>query len=154
MKGQNAIAPCRMCDIKGIKVVHTYYIPLRRDNVPGADPLQYDTLNLPLRTHEAFLEQADEVEMAINNVTRENLAKRYGIKGRPVLSCTSVLSFPSSFLSSFPFDFMHLIWENLLPNLILFWTGDFKELNHAGNNYVIESKYPCDLVCCITLTTM
>jgi len=136
MKGQNAIVPCRMCDIKGVKVMHTYYVPLQRDNVPDADPLQYDASNLPLRTHEAFLEQADEVETAPNNVTRENLAKRYGIKGRPVLSCTSALSFPSSF----PFDFMHLIWENLLPNLVLFWTGDFKELNHAGNNYVIESQ--------------
>ncbi|KAF8803445.1 hypothetical protein BYT27DRAFT_7260186 [Phlegmacium glaucopus] len=33
---------------------------------------------------------------------------------------------------------MHLIWENLIPNLILFWTGEFKDLDHQGKSYVIE----------------
>ena len=56
-----------------------------------------------------------------------------GIKGIPVLSSISSLSFPSSF----PFDFMHLIWENLIPNLILFWTGKFKDLDHQDKSYVI-----------------
>ena len=73
--------------------------------------------------------------MANTNTAREGLAKKYGIKGRPVLSCTSALSFPSSF----PFDFMHLIWENLMPNLVLFWTGEFKDLDHEGMDYVIET---------------
>jgi hypothetical protein len=136
MKGQNGISPCRMCDIKGICVTRTYYVPLQRDKVSSADPPQYDASNLPLRTHEEFLEQADEVEMATTNTDRDNLAKEYGIKGRPVLSCTSALSFPSSF----PFDFMHLIWENLLPNLVLFWTGEFKDLDHTGTSYVIETR--------------
>jgi hypothetical protein len=66
--------------------------------------------------------------MAPNNVTRDLLAKKYGIKGTPVLSSISSISFPSSF----PFDFMHLIWENLIPNLIDFWTGTFKNLNHEN----------------------
>jgi len=136
MKGQNGISPCRICDIKGIKSERTYYVPLRRDNFPGADPPQYDASNLPLRTHKEFLEQADEVEMATTNTARDELAKEYGIKGRPVLSCTSALSFPSSF----PFDFMHLIWENLLPNLVLFWTGKFKVLDHEGMGYVFETR--------------
>jgi hypothetical protein len=134
MKGQNAISPCRICSITGISVARTHYVPLQRDKVIGADPPQYDASNLPLRTHKEFLEQADEVEMASTNTTRDKLAKKYGIKGRPVLSCTSALSFPTSF----PFDFMHLIWENLMPNLVLFWTGDFKELDHTGMGYVIE----------------
>ncbi|EKM79514.1 hypothetical protein AGABI1DRAFT_92026 [Agaricus bisporus var. burnettii JB137-S8] len=33
---------------------------------------------------------------------------------------------------------MHLIWENLIPNLILFWTGSFKELDHQDQAYVIS----------------
>jgi hypothetical protein len=33
---------------------------------------------------------------------------------------------------------MHLIWENLIPNLIEFWTATFKDLDHAGKDYVIE----------------
>jgi hypothetical protein len=35
---------------------------------------------------------------------------------------------------------MHLIWENLIPNLIEFWTGKFKDLDHEGRGYVIESR--------------
>ena len=71
--------------------------------------------------------------MATNNSTYEQLAKQYGIKGISILSSISSLSFPSSF----PFDFMHLIWENLIPNLILFWTGKFKDLDHQDKGYVI-----------------
>ena len=71
--------------------------------------------------------------MAPNNSSHERLAKQYGIKGIPVLSSIFSLSFPSSFL----FDFMHLIWENLIPNLILFWTGEFKDLDHQDKSYVI-----------------
>jgi hypothetical protein len=133
MKGQNGLSPCRTCNIKGVSVSRTYYVPLRRDKIPGANPQQYNASDLPTRTHEEFLEQARAVEMAHNNSTHEQLAKQYGIKGVPVLSCISSLSFPSSF----PFDFMHLIWENLIPNLILFWTGEFKDLDHQNKGYVI-----------------
>ncbi len=73
------------------------------------------------------------VEMASKNPVHEELAKEYGIKGTPVLSILSSLSFPLSF----PFNFMHLVWENLIPNLILFWTAKFKDLNHEGKSYVI-----------------
>jgi hypothetical protein len=134
MKGQNGLSPCRLCSIKGMSILRTYYVPLRRDNIPEASPRQYDASNLPLRTQNEFLEQAHAVEMAPTNSAREELAKQYGIKGIPVLSSLSSLSFPSSF----PFDFMHLIWENLIPNLILFWTGEFKDLDHQGKSYVIE----------------
>src|SRR5260370_40897350 len=89
-----------------------------------------------MRTHSKLLEQARKVEMSHNNKKREQRAKKYGIKGVPVLSSISSISFPSSF----PFDFMHLIWENLIPNLIDFWTGAFKDLDHVGKDYVIESR--------------
>ena len=72
--------------------------------------------------------------MAPNNATHERLAKEHGIKGIPLLSSVSSISFPSSF----PFDFMHLIWENLIPNLIEFWTGRFKDLDHEDEGYFIE----------------
>jgi Transposase family tnp2 len=133
MKGQNGFSPCRTCNIKGVSISRTYYVPLRRDKIPGATPQQYNASDLPIRSHEEFLEQAHAVDMAPNNSMHEQLAKQYGIKGIPVLSSISSLSFPSSF----PFDFMHLIWENLIPNLILFWTGEFKDLNHQGKSYVI-----------------
>ena len=78
--------------------------------------------------------QACNIKMAPNNATHERLAKKHGIKGIPVLSAISSIAFPSSF----PFNFMHLIWEKLIPNLIEFWTGEFKNLDHEGKGYFIE----------------
>jgi len=38
---------------------------------------------------------------------------------------------------SFPYNFMHLIWANLIPNLIRFWTGEFKKISHDNEGYVL-----------------
>jgi hypothetical protein len=35
---------------------------------------------------------------------------------------------------------MHLIWENLIPNLLQFWIGEFKDLDHQGKGYVVEPE--------------
>ena len=77
------------------------------------------------------MKQASKVEIASTSTEHKWLAKKYGINGIPLLNC---ISFPSLFL----FDFMHLIWQNLIPNLIEFWTASFKDLTHAGRDYVIE----------------
>jgi hypothetical protein len=142
MKGHNGIFPCRMCMIKGIRVPETrntsHYVPLYRANHPVvlADeenqeiPI-YNPANLPLRRHEQFLEQARHVQLAPTAAEEQRRAKACGIKGIPVLSHLPSLLFPSSF----PFDFMHLIWENLLPNLILLWTGKFKGLDEGRESY-------------------
>ena len=82
------------------------------------------------------MEQAREVQFASSNVDFECLATEYGIKGVPLLSTLSSLSFPVSF----PYDFMHLIWTNLIPNLILLWTGRFKDLSHEDEGYLLGQK--------------
>jgi len=64
---------------------------------------------------------------------REELAKASGIKGVPLLSDLGSLRFPQSF----PYNFMHLIWENLIPNLVLFWSGCYKGMDN-GQPYVLE----------------
>jgi hypothetical protein len=140
MKGHNAIFPCRMCLIKGVRVPASrntsHYVPLHRSNHPTvlADNLEiqnYDPNNLPLRTHDQFLEQARHVQLAPSGAEEQRRAKACGIKGIPVLSHLPSLFFPTSF----PFDFMHLIWENLIPNLILLWTGKFKGLDEGQESY-------------------
>jgi hypothetical protein len=40
-----------------------------------------------------------------------------------------------SFPSSFPYDFMHLIWENLVKNLVLHWRGEFKGFDDGAESY-------------------
>jgi hypothetical protein len=77
--------------------------------------------------------QAEEVESASTEIQREELAKAYGIKGVPLLSALKSLRFPQSF----PYDFMHLVWENLIPNLVLFWSGRYKGLDE-GQPYVLS----------------
>jgi hypothetical protein len=137
MKGQNGISPCRMCEIKAVRPDHlkTHYVPLSRKKFrPSPTPLEYDPSNLPLRAHDTFMLQAAEVQNATTATANEQLATRYGIKGIPLLSALQSLSFPLSF----PYDFMHLIWANLIPNLILLWTGTFKDIDHGEERYVLD----------------
>lgn len=140
MKGQNGYSPCRMCGITGIRPpgasCTTHYVPLNRQKFPDATPAQFDPRDLPLRTHTQFLEQAKAVQYATTKTASEDLAKQYGIKGIPLLTCLSSLSFPASF----PYDFMHLIWANLIRNLIRLWTAENKQLNHVDQDYVFAHK--------------
>jgi hypothetical protein len=130
MKGHNGLCPCRFCHIRGVSIPNsanrTHYVPLDRSRHPTAQAAdriaRYDPLDLPLRTHSEFMAQAREVQFAPRAGLRDDLAKLYGIKGIPILSYLSSVSFPHSF----PFDFMHLIWENLLPNMMQHWQGTFK----------------------------
>lgn len=137
MKGHNAFSPCRICEIQGVKTPGTrgpLYVPLNRECFPQSHQRTgYDPLNLPLRTHEGFMRQANEVHSAPTKAASGRLAKVYGIKGIPALSALSALSFPISF----PYNFMHLIWANLIPNLILLWTGNFKALDDDDEDFVL-----------------
>jgi hypothetical protein len=121
MKGHNGLCLCRMCSIVAIRMPdlrnETLYVPLSCCNHPApTDVVEYHLENLPLRSHNHFMAQAKAVESVPTEMQREELAKAYGIKGTPFLSALGSLRFPQSF----PYDFMHLIWENLIPNLVLF----------------------------------
>ena len=140
MKGHNGLCPCRMCEIIGVRIPGdrspAHYVPLNRATHPAIQGIdhrisRYDPRKLPLRTHSILLQQARNVELAKSEAEANNLAKNYGIKGIPLLSYIHSLSFPHSF----PYDFMHLIWENLIPNLILHWTGQFKGLDEGIEHY-------------------
>jgi hypothetical protein len=71
-------------------------------------------------------------------VEEEHIVKSTGIKGMiiPLLSYLPSLFFPVSF----PFDFMHLIFENLIKNLVLLWTGSFKDLDEGSSDYVLSPR--------------
>jgi hypothetical protein len=137
MKGHNGKCPCRHCMIRGVRIPgqarSPAYVPLHRAEHPDVNtvpdmPEVYDPLNLPMRTHAQFMEQARHVEAAPSQAEANRRAKECGIKGVPLLSKLSSISFPDSF----PFDFMHLIWENLIKNLFQLWTGTFKTIDHEA----------------------
>jgi len=145
MKGHNGASPCRMCEIRGLRAPDqpgtTLYVPLDRSSHPDVQTdhshervQKYDPYNLPLRTHDRLLAQAAEVDAANTIAAAGRLSKEYGIKGTPLLSHARSLSFPHSF----PYDFMHLIWENTIKNLILHWTRDFKGLGQGNERYELS----------------
>ncbi|KDN38557.1 hypothetical protein RSAG8_09446, partial [Rhizoctonia solani AG-8 WAC10335] len=135
MKGHNGKCPCRACEILGVRIPNSnnpaHYIPLKCPPSLDRSRPVYDALNLPLRTHDRLMAQANEVINASTNTQEDELATRYGIKRIPLLSVLPSIKFPTSF----PFDFMHLIWENLIPNLLKLWTGDFKGLDEGTGSY-------------------
>ena len=136
MKGHNAISPCCMCNIQGVCIpsssITTHYTPLNCNHFPGVNP-GYEAHSLPLQNHNTLLKQAVEVQTALTSTASERLATKYGIKGLPLLSALTSLSFPLSF----PYNFMHLIWSNLIVNLIHLWTAKFKNLDHDNEEYVL-----------------
>ena len=141
MKGHNGILPCRMCNIIGLRVpdsrATTHYVPLDRSRHPvvRADPTatkEYNPHHLPSRTHDEMRSRAEEVQLCARG--EDDLAKLYGIKGVSIFFNLSSIQFPISF----PYDFMHLIWENLIPNLVLWWTNGFKGLDQGSESYEIS----------------
>ncbi|KAI5821735.1 hypothetical protein K523DRAFT_219293, partial [Schizophyllum commune Tattone D] len=139
MKGHNGFSPCRMCNITGLRIPNkpkstTHYIPLHRSNHPAVrkDPHAihiYSGGDLPLRSHDEIVARAKEVQFARTSTAAKALAREYGIKGTSVLFHLSSVSFPTSF----PYDFMHLVFENVVKHLIALWTstvdgvhGDFE----------------------------
>ena len=131
MKGHNGISPCRACPIiatplrRGTQV--TYYVVST-----FGDNAEWRTL----RNHPTMMQQAKEVEDAPTKAQAETLAKKYGIKGKSILFTIDSILFPSSF----PFDFMHLIWEGVVGTLIELWTGDFKGIDEGKEEYQIDLK--------------
>lgn len=147
MTGHNGYSPCRMCKILGVRVPEsqatTHYVPLNRSRHPSVcqsgDELviaRYDPAALPLRTEAEMLQQAQYVQDALTDTDAKRRSRDSGIKGVPALSYLKSLSFPLSF----PYDFMHLIWENCIPNLILLWTGGFKGLDEGVEDYQFSTQ--------------
>ena len=131
MKGHNGVSPCRACPITAT--------PLRRGNRSTyyvLSTFDEDAEWRTLRDHQTMMQQAKEVEDAPTKEQAESLAKIYGIKSRSVLFYIGSILFPSSF----PYDFMHLIWEGVVNTLAHLWTGDFKGIGEGKEEYQIDPK--------------
>jgi Transposase family tnp2 len=145
MKGHNGLLPCCMCKIKALCIPDSWnpahYVPLDRSshphvrNKPG-EIQKYNVFALHLQSHDEFLDQARQVQFASTNAESDHLATTYGMKGVPLLSCLSSLSFPISF----PLDFMHLMYENVIKNLVLLWTGKYKDLDEGSESYELNAS--------------
>jgi len=110
------------------------YMPLSHCNHPTpTDVIKYRPEVLLLCSHDRFMVQAKALESACTETQQEELAKASGIKEVPLLSALSSLRFPQLFL----YNFIYLVWENLILNLVLFWSGSYKGMDE-GQPYVLE----------------
>jgi hypothetical protein len=141
MTGHNRFFPCHMCKIWGVQIPNSqnnsHYVPLDCSFHPTMTESDsaiavYNTAVLPLCTEVEMLHQAKEVWGALNKAQKNCLLKAHGIKGVSLLSNIKSLFFPLSF----PYDFMHLIWENVILNVISLWTGKFKGLDEGNQESV------------------
>lgn len=136
-KNHNAKYPCRFCPIEGVRITNSknriHYVPITRPpNYPQA-VLRAD--QLPSVSHEQFIERAQLVEAAPTATDRQELAQLYGINRMPIMSRVPGVRFPHSF----PFDFMHLL-ENQLKNYVKLISGDFKGLKGGRESFVLSDK--------------
>ena len=132
MKGHNGYCPCRCCEIRGVRVPgeKVNYFPLHcEDGV-------HNLLSLRRQHHHRFIKQAKRVIVAETVAESNRLSCKYRIKGLPSLFLLGSVRFPASF----PFNFMHLIFKNLIPNLIWHYTGDFKGLDTGTETYELPKR--------------
>jgi hypothetical protein len=130
LKGHNAIMPCRACYIRGV-LCHlarnsVYYFPL---TTPGHE--EPFPVALLMRTHASFLFHLAELEAAGTDAKRRAIAKDCGINSRSIFARLGSVDLASSA----PYDIMHLLFKNLVPNMIKHWTGNFKGFDTGTGDY-------------------
>ncbi|EJU05487.1 hypothetical protein DACRYDRAFT_45638 [Dacryopinax primogenitus] len=123
MKGHNGLLPCRMCKITAVHSPEERgsYVPLNRARFPlqeGQQP-SHNPLNLSLYEHASMLHKAKQVSNAASNAELNCLARDSGMKGVSIWRHLGSIVWPTSF----PLDFMHLIFKNIAPLLLKLWMG-------------------------------
>jgi len=138
MKGPNALSPCRICKLRGVYYAERrrYYYPLDTPHdkpSPAHRPATYNPRNLPMRSDNDLPEILRKIDLAPTLGEKEQIAKENGIVKRSIFT-----KFPcGSWTKGYPHEYMHLVFENIVPMLIALWKGDFREVDHSSQGYVI-----------------
>jgi hypothetical protein len=134
-KGPGAINPCHECRIKAIydpnAARKTYYLPHQR---PDDEEPRTEYLLSNLKTHADFVKIWDELAQAKDNKEYEELTKKHGVTGIPLLGLLPSIDM----VKSFPYGLMHQLFANAVPNLVLHWKGDFKKLDPVEDVYALS----------------
>jgi len=136
IKGHNGITPCRSCSIQAVRNVtggeKTYYVPLMQ---PGGENT-WDPTDLPLRQHSQWAETTCQIQAAPTKKMKNEIAVESGIKGMPALGHVGSIDYARGV----PWDFMHLLFENVVPNLVHLWMGRFKGLDEGVEDFILSKK--------------
>jgi len=140
IKGHNGKCPCRSCKIKAINNPDssdkTYYVPLshpRTRKRGDRQQLSLDPLSLPLRAHGDWADATEQLSNATYIKDQKALAMELGIKGMPAWMRVGSIDYACGV----PWDFMHLLFENIVKNLVYMWMGKFKGLDAGSEEYII-----------------
>lgn len=137
-KSIGAIIPCLKCRIMGVRdpaktSSTTYYLPHWH---PDTDESLTDELLDTLRTHEYFEEAWHELSNAQTPKEFKEIQSTYGITCVPILGLLPSIDI----IKSYPFGLMHLLTENLFPNMVNHWKGTFKKLDPSEDEYALAEN--------------
>jgi hypothetical protein len=90
-----------------------------------------DPQNLPRRTHGEFDKIVQKMAAADTKTKKDDIGKLYGIRQRAVMCRVRSIDLARSA----PWDWMHLLCENICPNMADLWTGRFKNLDTGTEDY-------------------
>jgi hypothetical protein len=134
LKGHNSIFPCRSCKIEAVndKKGHkkTYYVPLKSTGK------QWDPFELPPREHDDWMLATQKIRSANSQAHGKRIAQALGIKGMPALTRVGSIDFARGV----PWDYMHLLLENVVKNLFNMWKGTFKGIDDGKEEYIIPEE--------------
>jgi Transposase family tnp2 len=121
ISGHNSYHYCRFCTLQGVHHGHIY-CPLRApDGYAPEHAFNHDPANLTLRNNPTYRQIAsDTLESETFNPFVPSKPP-YGVAQYSTLYELDTIDFPRSF----PIDVMHLIYENVVPKMFRWWTGEY-----------------------------
>ena len=147
IKGHNRIYPCHSCKSRGFMVMDTCTMSLPihppRDLSNANKCVEWDPHNLPLHRHQDFIAVMTQISEAPTKAEKESIAKQTGIKGLPGTSWVVSLNYAHCL----SWEWFHLLLENIIPNLINLWTGQFKGLDAGDDPYHIKPHIWQEISC-------
>ncbi|KAG2036320.1 hypothetical protein BDR03DRAFT_983098 [Suillus americanus] len=88
-------------------------------------------------SHVHFEEVLQEIDEAETGVEKERIGKKHSLRaGHLHLSDRQHIE-SIDFAKSFPWKWMHVFLENIVPMFIKYWTGKFKDMDTGKEDYQI-----------------
>jgi hypothetical protein len=130
ISGHNSYDHCRFCELRGIYHKHIY-CPLRSPR-QWHERFRHDPAHLPLRNNTRYREAASNLRLQ-HDPDPDPKNAVYGVLHISSLYDLQTIDFPRSF----PTDVMHLVFANVVPSLVDWWTGRF--LKEDDDDVVVDT---------------
>jgi hypothetical protein len=89
-----------------------------------------------MRKHEHWEIVTQKIANAPNKTKQNEIAMRCRIKGMPALRRVGSMDYARGI----PWDYMHLLLENVIQNLVKLWMGRYKGLDSGKEDFIIPDE--------------